>query len=81
MPNLKNALIRGQLSLHYSLYDVQATLVTPWRSMLTSGPVWAIIIAHFTENWGFYTLLTGLPSFMRQEIRTLGNTETLLSED
>ncbi len=60
---------------------VQATLVTPWRSMLTSGPVWAIIIAHFTENWGFYTLLTGLPSFMRQEIRTLVNTETLLSED
>ena len=27
--------------------------------------VWAIIIAHFAENWGFYTLLTGLPMFMR----------------
>ena len=26
--------------------------------MLTSRAVWAIIIAHFTENWGFYTLLT-----------------------
>jgi len=23
----------------------------PWRAMLTSKAVWAIIIAHFTENW------------------------------
>ena len=37
----------------------------PWRAMLTSKPVWAIIIAHFTENWGFYTLLTSLPMFLR----------------
>ena len=37
----------------------------PWRAMLTSRPVWAIIIAHFTENWGFYTLLTCLPMFLR----------------
>lgn len=37
----------------------------PWRAMLLSKPVWAIIIAHFTENWGFYTLLTSLPMFMR----------------
>ncbi|RVE46573.1 hypothetical protein evm_008760, partial [Chilo suppressalis] len=37
----------------------------PWRAMLTSGPVWAIIVAHFSENWGFYTLLTFLPTFMK----------------
>ena len=37
----------------------------PWRAMLTSRAVWAIIIAHFTENWGFYTLLTSLPMFLR----------------
>ena len=34
--------------------------------MLTSRAVWAIIIAHFTENWGFYTLLTSLPMFLRE---------------
>uniref|UniRef100_A0A2A4JIN8 Major facilitator superfamily (MFS) profile domain-containing protein n=2 Tax=Heliothis virescens TaxID=7102 RepID=A0A2A4JIN8_HELVI len=33
--------------------------------MLTSGPVWAIVMAHFSENWGFYTLLTFLPTFMQ----------------
>ncbi|XP_045493507.1 sialin isoform X1 [Colias croceus] len=37
----------------------------PWRAMLTSGPVWAIVAAHFSENWGFYTLLTFLPTFMQ----------------
>ena len=37
----------------------------PWKSMMTSKPVWAIIVAHFAENWGFYTLLTGMPTFMK----------------
>ncbi|KAI8478088.1 hypothetical protein Bbelb_441710 [Branchiostoma belcheri] len=32
----------------------------------TSGPVWAILVAHFCENWGFYTMLTSLPLFLRQ---------------
>ncbi|XP_074652998.1 sialin-like isoform X2 [Tubulanus polymorphus] len=41
--------------------DSQAT---PWKSIFTSLPVMAITVAHFGENWGFYTLLTGLPSFM-----------------
>ncbi|XP_039293719.1 sialin [Nilaparvata lugens] len=36
----------------------------PWHSILTSVPVWAIVAAHFCENWGFYTLLTELPTFM-----------------
>lgn len=33
--------------------------------MMTSLPVWAIVVAHFAENWGFYTWLTELPSFMK----------------
>ncbi|XP_068975091.1 sialin isoform X1 [Bombus flavifrons] len=36
----------------------------PWKAMLTSPPVWAIVAAHFSENWGFYTMLTQLPTFM-----------------
>ena len=38
---------------------------TPWKAIMTSKPVWAIIVAHFAENWGFYTLLTGMPTFMK----------------
>ncbi|KAK7862498.1 hypothetical protein R5R35_005921 [Gryllus longicercus] len=40
----------------------------PWKKFLTSMPVWAIVVAHFCENWGFYTLLTQLPSFMKDTL-------------
>ncbi|ESO88514.1 hypothetical protein LOTGIDRAFT_126078 [Lottia gigantea] len=36
----------------------------PWARLLTSIPVWALCLAHFAENWGFYTWLTELPTFM-----------------
>ena len=36
----------------------------PWKSIATSLPVWAIIVSHFSENWGFYTLLSDLPTYM-----------------
>ncbi|XP_050541052.1 vesicular glutamate transporter 1 [Daktulosphaira vitifoliae] len=41
----------------------------PWKSILTSMPFWAIVSAHFCENWGFYTLLTQLPSFMNDVLK------------
>uniref|UniRef100_A0A182K0B9 Sialin n=1 Tax=Anopheles christyi TaxID=43041 RepID=A0A182K0B9_9DIPT len=37
----------------------------PWRGILTSKAVWALIVSSFSENWGFYTLLTQLPTFLR----------------
>ncbi|XP_054654024.1 sialin isoform X2 [Dunckerocampus dactyliophorus] len=36
----------------------------PWRAMLTSRPLLAIMVAHFSYNWTFYTLLTLLPTYM-----------------
>ncbi|XP_016840301.1 solute carrier family 17 (sodium-dependent inorganic phosphate cotransporter)-like isoform X1 [Nasonia vitripennis] len=36
----------------------------PWKAIISSPAVWAIIAAHFSENWGFYTMLTQLPTFM-----------------
>ncbi|XP_055083190.1 sialin-like isoform X2 [Periophthalmus magnuspinnatus] len=37
----------------------------PWRSIVTSVPLWAIVVAHFSYNWTFYTLLTLLPTYMK----------------
>ncbi|KAI0241731.1 Sialin [Lamellibrachia satsuma] len=37
----------------------------PWLSFLKSGPLWAIIVANFTSDWGLYTLLTNIPTYIR----------------
>lgn len=37
----------------------------PWMSIVSSLPVWAIITSHFCESWGFFTLLTELPTFLK----------------
>ena len=37
----------------------------PWKAIFTSLPFYAIIASHFSENWGFYTLLTQLPTFLK----------------
>lgn len=42
----------------------------PWKAFFTSMPFYAIIASHFSENWGFYTLLTQLPSFLKGKLFT-----------
>ncbi|KAI8420167.1 hypothetical protein MSG28_008731 [Choristoneura fumiferana] len=37
---------------------------TPWRSIWTSLPFWAILLAHSGQSLGFWTLLTEMPSYM-----------------
>lgn len=44
---------------------------TPWLSIFSSPAVWAVIIAHFCNNWGFYTLLTCMPTFFKQALPEL----------
>lgn len=37
---------------------------TPWKHIFTSLPMWSLIIAHCGQNWGFWTLLTEMPTYM-----------------
>lgn len=37
----------------------------PWKAIWTSTAVWAIIAAQFSEGWGFFTLQTQLPQFLK----------------
>lgn len=47
----------------------------PWKAFFTSMAFYAIIASHFSENWGFYTLLTQLPSFLKDTLNfDLGKT-------
>ncbi|XP_050302077.1 putative inorganic phosphate cotransporter isoform X2 [Anthonomus grandis grandis] len=36
----------------------------PWKSIATSLPMWAILISHCGQNWGFWTLMTEIPNYM-----------------
>ena len=44
-------------------------LATPWRSILTSVPVWAIVLGHSASNWGNYTLNQQLPTYLSNVLR------------
>ena len=37
----------------------------PWRRLLRTPAVWALISNHFCSNWGLYVLLTWLPSYFK----------------
>ncbi|XP_076046211.1 putative inorganic phosphate cotransporter [Oratosquilla oratoria] len=39
-------------------------LAVPWREIFTSRPFYALAILHFGNSWGFYTLLTELPTYL-----------------
>ncbi len=36
----------------------------PWRTLLSEPAVWAIVIAHLCNNFGFYIVLLWLPSYL-----------------
>jgi ACS family sodium-dependent inorganic phosphate cotransporter len=36
----------------------------PWKKILSKAPVWALIINHFCNSWGFFMFLTWLPTYL-----------------
>ncbi|KAK3909172.1 Putative inorganic phosphate cotransporter [Frankliniella fusca] len=42
---------------------------TPWRGILTSKPVWGLVVIQVGHDWGFFTMLTDLPKYMRSVLR------------
>lgn len=40
----------------------------PWRTLLKSPAVWAIIVCHFCNNWGGYVLLAWMPTYITQAL-------------
>ncbi|XP_046680598.1 putative inorganic phosphate cotransporter isoform X3 [Homalodisca vitripennis] len=40
------------------------TMPTPWRQILTSGPMWALLIASLCHEWGYSMLLIEVPSYL-----------------
>lgn len=48
----------------------------PWRNVLRRGPVWALMIAMFANNWTYFLFLSWLPTYMMKvhgfSIREMG---------
>ncbi|KAL1513233.1 hypothetical protein ABEB36_002668 [Hypothenemus hampei] len=38
----------------------------PWKAIVKSLPFWAILLAHIGHNYGYETLMTELPTYMKQ---------------
>lgn len=52
---------------------------TPWKSIFTSLPVLAIAVAHIGYNWGFWLLLTEMPTFVHTVLKFKLKEDGLLS--
>ncbi|XP_045161342.2 sialin-like [Mercenaria mercenaria] len=42
---------------------------TPWSKILTSLPVWAIIVSETCAEWGTYSFLTNIPTYMEDVLK------------
>ena len=56
------------VSRNFMIFFFMSMIVTMKYEIGTTDKVWAIITAHFTENWGFYTLLTRCSDYHWQDI-------------
>lgn len=54
-------------------------MAVPWKSIFTSLPFFGLIAAHCGFTWGFYTLLTELPTYMSKVLRLNVESNALLS--
>uniref|UniRef100_A0AAR5QA61 Major facilitator superfamily (MFS) profile domain-containing protein n=2 Tax=Dendroctonus ponderosae TaxID=77166 RepID=A0AAR5QA61_DENPD len=44
-------------------------LDVPWKSILTSVPMWALVITQVGHDWGFFTMITDLPKYMKDVLK------------
>ena len=63
-PRISSSERRYILNSLASSKSCSSTMPVPWRKVFSSGPVWALVMVHVAQNYGFYTLLTELPTYM-----------------
>lgn len=52
--------------IHSDVGETVDTTPPPWGALFRSTAVWAIIVAHFCNNWSLYVLLSWLPTFVNK---------------
>lgn len=73
-PELSQTISPRELRFIRSGRDAQGTPANaspadiPWRRILGSSATWAIIVAHFCVTWGYFVLLTWLPTYFNKQL-------------
>jgi len=68
-PHAASAVVSGGSSERAAeMAEQERDRLIPWRGILSKGPVWAIVIGHFANNWGLYVLLSWLPSYFSSQL-------------
>jgi len=68
-PSITNSELRYIIeSTKCSARSEEDTEKIPFNTILTSAPVWAIVIANFSHNWGFYVLLSFTPTYFEKHL-------------
>lgn len=71
---------RPKLVPHLYLFLFQDVPI-PWKAIFTSLPLWAIVLAHFTQTWGLYTMMSELPLYFNQRLHLDLNQVTIASNN
>lgn len=58
-----------QTSKWWNVFIFQKLPLTPWIKIITSAPVWGLIVAQVGHDWGLFTIITDLPKYMKQVLR------------
>ncbi|XP_074653838.1 sialin-like isoform X3 [Tubulanus polymorphus] len=56
-------------SIGTNTFKDSTKMKTPWLAFCKSLPLWAIIVGHVCNNWANYTLMTSLPSYMKDVLK------------
>lgn len=40
----------------------------PWSALLSSVPLWALVVAQLGHDWGFYIMVTDLPKYLNDAL-------------
>lgn len=79
-PKERNYIESALAVISKSEHDATAAkLPTPWLKMFTSVPFWMLLITSCAYNWGYWTLMTQIPSYMKNVLGKDIKSNALLS--
>ncbi|XP_049308319.1 putative inorganic phosphate cotransporter isoform X2 [Bactrocera dorsalis] len=56
-----------------------ATMKTPWLKIFTSLPFWVLLLVQCAYTWGFWTMITEIPSYMKSILKQDIQSNSLMS--